>query len=230
MWRERPQFLGQSHWPPPQRMTDEEDLLRQLQQQLQHQPEMIGQQHNAQDNMDLEHVPRGLNGELTSTGSIGHNSCNCSPCIFVGSSPGCLTGHSCGYCHMPHAKAAKESRPCKGKRIRYARLLSRLNTMIHEDPGNLRLEVLDLPPSMKAKFFELSRAYVQQVKEGHGAQPASSSNSQNDEITGLFTQFSETDVNTDGILTADFQSNPKEQQRWNTTAVPLHDLFDLLGS
>mmetsp|Transcript_28666 Transcript_28666/g.89123 ORF Transcript_28666/g.89123 Transcript_28666/m.89123 type:complete len:387 (-) Transcript_28666:59-1219(-) len=122
--------------------------------------------------IDISQVPRDANGELTSKGSIGHANGTCKVCIFASSTIGCTNGVNCSFCHLPHKPGKRKTklRPCKGKRERYRKLLTRLTYQVEQDPENFSVDKLDLPPSImandarKAKLAERMQLLVEQVK------------------------------------------------------------------
>jgi len=73
-------------------------------------------------------------GNVTSMGSALHWEDQCKPCLFVHTKVGCQNGASCEFCHFPH-KRKNKPRPCKGKRDRYRKLISRMEQEIDERDG-----------------------------------------------------------------------------------------------
>lgn len=66
-------------------------------------------------------VPLDENGELTSQGSLLHDSGDCTPCVYM-SRGLCLRGADCNFCHFAHASLrCKRSRPPKHVRERLKR-------------------------------------------------------------------------------------------------------------
>lgn len=73
-------------------------------------------------------------GNVASLGSALHWEDQCKPCLFVHTKVGCQNGASCEFCHFPH-KRKNKPRPCKGKRDRYRKLISRMEQEIDERDG-----------------------------------------------------------------------------------------------
>lgn len=82
---------------------------------------------SSQDSSALEGAsPNPLsNLAVPSLGSARHELEACKPCLFVHTEAGCQKGALCDFCHYPHKRKSKP-RPCKGKRDRYRRLLTRM--------------------------------------------------------------------------------------------------------
>mmetsp|Transcript_75991 Transcript_75991/g.146839 ORF Transcript_75991/g.146839 Transcript_75991/m.146839 type:complete len:285 (-) Transcript_75991:5-859(-) len=117
-------------------------------------------------------VPLDSDGKPTSIGSIGHANGTCTVCIFANTPSGCSNGVECGFCHLEHRRTRQKNkmRPCKGKRERHQKFLSRLKMMIETNPHSFSLEQVVLPPSIagneavKAKLVAQVRQHVEQVK------------------------------------------------------------------
>jgi hypothetical protein len=62
---------------------------------------------------------------VASLGSARHDFGECKPCLFVNTNVGCQNGAGCDFCHFTHKRKSKP-RPCKGKRDRYRKLLTRM--------------------------------------------------------------------------------------------------------
>jgi len=127
----------------------------------------------------LAKIPLDSRGVLTSIGSIGHASASCTECVFL-SRGFCVNGINCNYCHFPHRQGPKRRnklRPCKGKRDRYRKLVTRLNRLIECDPYNFDIEKVSLPPSietnplMKEKLIVKMNAFAEKVRAGQLAIP-----------------------------------------------------------
>eukprot|EP00931_Biecheleriopsis_adriatica_P091620 TRINITY_DN65508_c0_g1_i1.p1 TRINITY_DN65508_c0_g1~~TRINITY_DN65508_c0_g1_i1.p1 ORF type:complete len:262 (+),score=43.37 TRINITY_DN65508_c0_g1_i1:87-872(+) len=75
----------------------------------------------------LRMVPYDEDGNPLSLGSISHHDqeAKCKPCLFLATQVGCTKGISCSFCHYSH-KRKERSRPCKGKRDRYKKLINRM--------------------------------------------------------------------------------------------------------
>jgi len=152
------------------------------------QQELAQQRGGAQaiGNVDLSRVPLNASGEPSSTGSVGHANGVCKVCIYFAGPDGCSSGVACSFCHLPHKPGKRKSklRPCKGKRDRYRKLLTRLQQQVEEDPDGFNAENLDLPPSIssneagKAKLVARMELLASQVKAARAgaASGASSSN------------------------------------------------------
>jgi len=124
-----------------------------------------------------------LDGSIqpTSIGPIGHANGTCSVCIFARASPAGSNGVECGFCQLDHRRARQKNkmRPCKGKRERHQKFLSRLKIMIENNPHSFSLEQVELPPSIagneavKARLVAQVRQHIEQVKASHGGEAAS---------------------------------------------------------
>lgn len=69
------------------------------------------------------------------TYSIGgelHDAGQCKPCLFVHTQVGCTNGGACEFCHWVHKRKSRP-RPCKGKRDRYRKLLTRMQENLTRD-------------------------------------------------------------------------------------------------
>ncbi len=91
------------------------------------------------------------NSEPTSIGSMLHEKDMCKVCVFAFAG-NCTNGVFCEFCHLPHRRALRKTamRPCKGKRDRYRKLVSRLEGEIQCDPDSFDVDKLELPPSIAA--------------------------------------------------------------------------------
>jgi len=100
-------------------------------------------------------LPLDDNGMPTSIGTRGHAGGWCSPCSFVQRNKVCNQGLYCGFCHLPHAPGEKKrSRPCKGQRIRYRKVLERLKADIE---CGIEPTTDELPPSIAQSEEKKSR-------------------------------------------------------------------------
>jgi len=69
---------------------------------------------------------------------------------------------------------AKKSRPCKGKRNRYKKLVDRLQRQISENPVVFAMDQVDLPPSLQAndrqrlRLIDRLKSYQHKVLTSHG--------------------------------------------------------------
>jgi len=96
----------------------------------------------------LQRLPLTDEGKLTSLGSLDHENNFCRPCLFVHTKVGCMNGPVCDFCHFPH-KRKNKPRPCKGKRDRYRKLISRMDQLNdqHPDQWIVQAPLKELPPS-----------------------------------------------------------------------------------
>mmetsp|Transcript_90289 Transcript_90289/g.234135 ORF Transcript_90289/g.234135 Transcript_90289/m.234135 type:complete len:227 (-) Transcript_90289:94-774(-) len=78
---------------------------------------------------DASSMTEGTVTELSSIGSGLHYTGRCRPCQWVWSETGCVHGAQCSYCHFRHDSNFKETRPCKGKRAYYRKLIARIAEM-----------------------------------------------------------------------------------------------------
>jgi len=99
------------------------------------------------DATQLQRVPVGSDGQLTSIGSALHAQKKCSPCAFFHASVRCREGTLCAFCHFNHSIKVR-IRPCKGKRERYKKLKDHLFSRIENDPEGFNTNTLHLPPSI----------------------------------------------------------------------------------
>eukprot|EP00747_Dinoflagellata_sp_TGD_P063355 gnl/TRDRNA2_/TRDRNA2_153405_c0_seq5.p1 gnl/TRDRNA2_/TRDRNA2_153405_c0~~gnl/TRDRNA2_/TRDRNA2_153405_c0_seq5.p1 ORF type:complete len:335 (+),score=43.78 gnl/TRDRNA2_/TRDRNA2_153405_c0_seq5:93-1097(+) len=120
-------------------------------------------------------VPLDENGQMTSVGSAMHASGMCKPCLFIASKVGCTNGIVCSFCHFPH-KRKNKPRPCKGKRDRYRRLVSRMEDMIHDNPDLIEeADLIQFPPSieqnpkLKSKLVSKMETYAGEVRIRDGS-------------------------------------------------------------
>lgn len=98
--------------------------LQEEMQQEQQQQQLQDQQDVSPEELDalLTQVPLNEDGEPTSIGSVGHPACK--PCLFVHTDMKCERGVTCRFCHFEHRRRSRP-RPCKGKRERYRKLLTK---------------------------------------------------------------------------------------------------------
>lgn len=149
----------------PGQLTAMERHQQILQQQMR--PEMM-------EGVDLEalraKVPRDSNGQPTSMGSLGHDVGECKLCIFNHSKLGCFNGIACNFCHFSHRRGrhGNKQKPCKGKRDRYRKLITRLASEIECDPYSFSVEALQLPPSIASN--EAARAKLLSKMQLHAEQ------------------------------------------------------------
>jgi len=80
------------------------------------------------------HMPLDEQGEMTSVGSISHRNGSCRQCLFHHTKVGCQNGILCDFCHFSHSRKTK-SRPGRGKRDRYRKLIGRMEQAIDIGPG-----------------------------------------------------------------------------------------------
>jgi len=120
-------------------------------------------------------LPRDSLGQSTSIGSTLHTSGRCKPCQYKISSQPCADGLRCLYCHMDHglrtsvgsgsaaqqptAEGKSKVRPCKGKRDRYRKHVSRISEQIMADPFSWSAETMAIPPSIECNP-ELKRKFL----------------------------------------------------------------------
>jgi len=99
----------------------------------------------------------------------------CRPCLYFNSSAGCPQGSACRFCHLWHPQsgmARQKIRPCKGKRERYRKLVSKIKKQIESQP-DLEPEDLDLPasvlenPSLHAKLMARITQILGEVRNEH---------------------------------------------------------------
>merc|ERR1719277_898297 len=84
-----------------------------------------------------------------------------------------MNGIACSFCHFPHKRGRRKNklRPCKGKRDRYRKLVSRLTTQIAADPDSFNLETVELPPSIasnevvKSKLMTKMQLHAEQARD-----------------------------------------------------------------
>eukprot|EP00747_Dinoflagellata_sp_TGD_P063353 gnl/TRDRNA2_/TRDRNA2_153405_c0_seq3.p1 gnl/TRDRNA2_/TRDRNA2_153405_c0~~gnl/TRDRNA2_/TRDRNA2_153405_c0_seq3.p1 ORF type:complete len:339 (+),score=57.43 gnl/TRDRNA2_/TRDRNA2_153405_c0_seq3:93-1109(+) len=115
-------------------------------------------------------VPLDEDGQMTSVGSATHDLGTCKPCLFNTSKNGCTNGVLCGFCHFQH-KRKNKPRPCKGKRDRYRRLVSRMEDMIHDNPDLIEeADLIQFPPSieqnpkLKSKLVSKMEIYAEEIR------------------------------------------------------------------
>eukprot|EP00746_Dinoflagellata_sp_MGD_P131360 gnl/MRDRNA2_/MRDRNA2_65149_c0_seq2.p1 gnl/MRDRNA2_/MRDRNA2_65149_c0~~gnl/MRDRNA2_/MRDRNA2_65149_c0_seq2.p1 ORF type:complete len:285 (+),score=43.30 gnl/MRDRNA2_/MRDRNA2_65149_c0_seq2:610-1464(+) len=119
-------------------------------------------------------IPLDYYGMPTSIGSIGHEKEGCSPCLFAFSKDGCQNGILCNFCHFQHKRKTKP-RPCKGKRDRYRKLVTKMESIITQNPWNW--EVMEtLPPSivgnpsLRHKLMSKLNAFAENAKTAQSQQ------------------------------------------------------------
>lgn len=79
-------------------------------------PGEVGEGHDEGTTIPLDLIPLNERGEMTSVGSIGHRTNDCTPCIFWFKNC-CSKGIHCGYCHFVHkGQRNKRIRPSKRTR------------------------------------------------------------------------------------------------------------------
>jgi len=126
-------------------------------------------------------LPVDSDGKPTSIGSFGHASGTCKVCICTGTSPGCSNGVECSVCRLQLRRTRQQNkmRPCKGKRERRQKLLSRLKIMIESNPDSFSMEQVDLPPSIagdeavKARLVAQVHQHLLQVRASLGQETGS---------------------------------------------------------
>jgi len=91
----------------------------------------------------LANVRKNARGVPMSQGSAGHDR-NCKPCLFVHTKLGCANGMLCTFCHFLHRRGTKP-RPCKAKRSRYNKLMSRFETSDENASHSQAVASSDLP-------------------------------------------------------------------------------------
>jgi len=92
--------------------------------------------------------------KVLSVGSLYHGNGFCRPCRFVWLPSGCKNGLSCNFCHACENHEGmggghRQQRPCKGKRDRYKKLVSKLLDEIASDPNHCDIDAMELPNSVK---------------------------------------------------------------------------------
>lgn len=102
-------------------------------------PELSGEPSPEELHMLRGQVPVDEDGKATSIGSVDHHTGRCKPCLFVHTNIGCQKSHACQFCHFVH-KRKNKSRPCKGKRDRYKKLISRMEQMAECAPDGVEDE------------------------------------------------------------------------------------------
>lgn len=152
---------------------------------------------NCDDDALVACLPRDSAGQLTSIGSTLHQSTKCKPCRYKITSLPCADGLRCLYCHMDHslcpavgsASSAQQPtsdggkpkvRPCKGKRDRYRKHVTRISEQIMADPFSWSAEKMDIPPSIECnpelkRKFMARMALISEQARTRGVHAASSS-------------------------------------------------------
>lgn len=87
---------------------------------------------------------------IWSKGSTGHEEGSCKPCLFFQTKVGCNKGVECTFCHIQH-KRKERTRPCKGKRDRYKKLVSRIAEQ--EGANKLVSKILEQGSNLKSNSF-----------------------------------------------------------------------------
>jgi len=151
------------------------------------------------DNADLVAcLPCDSAGQATSIGSTLHMTAQCKPCRYKIMQQPCADGVRCMYCHMDHnLSTSLESvniaqqptadgggkskvRPCKGKRDRYRKHVSRITEQIMANPFSWSVDRMEIPPSiecnpeLKRKFLA-RMAVIAEHARTQGAQAVASS-------------------------------------------------------
>lgn len=101
----------------------------------------------------MSHLPVDEQGQPTTVGSLLHESGRCKPCLYRDASEVCADGLLCRFCHLSHKARQRRRtklRPCKGKRDRYRKLVSRIADTIKADPFAWSAEAMEVPPSIAA--------------------------------------------------------------------------------
>lgn len=68
-----------------------------------------------------------------SKGSALHSEGKCKPCLFFPTATGCGNGADCSFCHLQHCRK-QMTRPCKAKRDRLKRLMTRASGEVSQEP------------------------------------------------------------------------------------------------
>jgi len=100
-------------------------------------------------------------GCIVSLGSALHDLGGCKPCLFVNTHFGCQNGSLCEFCHFQHNRKAKQ-RPCKAKRDRYKKLLTRMN-----DDGAGSPDEMDSSIGTRTPRDQVSTVTHEQVSPDH---------------------------------------------------------------
>jgi len=176
-----------SHQDSQPRTTAYHDLAQQLREKFK----------DCDDDALVAYLPRDSAGQPTSIGSTLHESTKCKPCRYKVTSLPCADGIRCLYCHMDHclcpavrsagnaqqptADGGKPKvRPCKGKRDRYRKHVSRISEQIMADPFSWSAEQMDIPPSIECnpelkRKFMARMALISEQARTRGVHAASSS-------------------------------------------------------
>jgi len=175
-WRHQRHFAESNSGGSSLASTDDDSLRDVERQQQEQRQQMLSDAAASAQNLQqfLGQVPLDDNGNPTSIGSIGHATGNCTVCIFVHTMPGCSNGIACSFCHFEHKRPRRKNkmRPCKGKRDRHLKFLTRLKGMIESDPHSFNIEEVELPPSIatndvvKAKLLAKVQLHTEQVITG----------------------------------------------------------------
>jgi len=129
---------------------------------------------------ELEHIRVPFNEFMQpmAMGSIGYTGNGCKAYAFdpAGCNGGCNGSPTCGCsaCQLPHKRGRRKNklRPCKGKRDRYRKLLTRLTSQIEVDPYSFDVDAVQLPPSIAAnevvrsKLLAKVQMHAEQVRAG----------------------------------------------------------------
>mmetsp|Transcript_101258 Transcript_101258/g.292828 ORF Transcript_101258/g.292828 Transcript_101258/m.292828 type:complete len:243 (-) Transcript_101258:61-789(-) len=98
-----------------------------------------------------EHGPSDLNECMPSLGSLKHALGTCRPCAFARSSQGCKSGTACLFCHFPmEHQQQMRSRPCKGKRDRMKKHITRLEREVATNPSLVNGDSLHIPQFLES--------------------------------------------------------------------------------
>jgi len=112
----------------------------------------------------LAFLPRDAEGQPTSVGSILHERGQCKLCLFDGRN--CPEGLFCRFCHFPHKRGKRRTKPCKGKRDSYKKLVHKISNQIDQDPVNFDLGSLESMPGLP-KNEQLKRKLVLRIRAYH---------------------------------------------------------------
>eukprot|EP00747_Dinoflagellata_sp_TGD_P216568 gnl/TRDRNA2_/TRDRNA2_89100_c0_seq1.p1 gnl/TRDRNA2_/TRDRNA2_89100_c0~~gnl/TRDRNA2_/TRDRNA2_89100_c0_seq1.p1 ORF type:complete len:264 (-),score=13.94 gnl/TRDRNA2_/TRDRNA2_89100_c0_seq1:20-757(-) len=67
----------------------------------------------------------------------GHDTGNCTPCIWMYSKSGCSSEDICVMCHLPHARRGRIGRPSKARRLRCRKRTEMVDATVKDDPNVL---------------------------------------------------------------------------------------------
>jgi len=150
------------------------DEMRQQQEQRQQNPPKLPE--GAELEELLTRVLKDEQGQPTSLGSSGHHDNECKACLFMHTKTGCHNGILCEFCHFWHKRCRRKNklRPCKGKRDRYRKVVTRMEQAIEDNPDALDDEVDRLPPSiatnelLKTKLLSKMHLHAEHVRQRDG--------------------------------------------------------------